>query len=345
MSVGSLESLITEEDAGMEATSTSVSSSSTASSSTSGSSQDFFADEDDLLKSFSEPGHAREDSSEPTVPMFESPRFTLDLERSLSPMHHSKAYRSQLELFHSGRRRPSAGPGEATSSSEEDEEEEEDGDITRLWLACERALPHCAHQLLSITSPERRRILANAPSTSESPCGPLHAACRRANTLLVKILLASGASPELRSAEGLTPLHYAVEGGSLEILSILLGSAKGDDAKLIRLLEGALSSPAGFTPLSAAARQGNIQLARELLTRTENLPAPLGRRLKRRFLKARSEVEAQELQGTPLEIATRNGHREMVLFLLNQGADPLVMVVDYAVAWPMVRPVVTLVAR
>jgi len=279
--------------------------------------------EDDVFRSFEELptfGAQLDSPTTATAPLrfFEHPRFQLDVERSLSPHPQSK-FREQLAQF-------SHGSGQVTQRAESAD------DLVRLWWACERTLPYCVYQVLFFSSPERRRRLANSASTAESYCGPLHAACRQGHLLLVKMLLAFGADPNLPSSEGLSPLHYAVEGGNLEVLSALLATAKGDPAKIALMLEKAPSSRC--TPLAIAAQKGFLPLAKELLTRAENLPPAVGRRLKRQMLKSVSSLDSQGLRGTPLEIATLYGHREMVLFLLNHGADPIITEVDYTLSDP-----------
>ena len=327
-SVGSLNSLHCDDEGEISSASASPSTVSLPSSAASTTTSAFpspaltpATDDEDFLRSFGEPAVCVGDDVDSPTSVFDLPRFRLDLERSLSPAYHGKIYRAQLQHFDSHLGERGSGVSPATG---------EEADIVQLWWACERDLPHCAYQILSFTEPGRRRTLANASRTAEASYGPFHVACRRGNPLLVKILLAFGASPALQSGEGFTPLHYAAEGGSLEVLSILLATAKGDHAGLGCLLQtSATSSGAGITPLSVAALRGDLPMARELLTRAENLPAPFGRRLKRQLLRTHSQLETRGLLGTPLEIATRHSHREMVLFLLAQGSDPLITEVEY----------------
>ncbi|KAG6394080.1 hypothetical protein SASPL_144659 [Salvia splendens] len=126
---------------------------------------------------------------------------------------------------------------------------------------------------------------------------------------------------------GWSVLHHAVEIGHFEICKFLIKnvqvsvdpftykmdtpltqSAKGGHVKIVEFLieHGAginLANVEGFTPLSYAILKGNMELM-ELLLRN------------------RAYVDAQCVDGTPLQIAVSRGDVEAVKFLLSHGANP-----------------------
>ncbi|XP_065354019.1 ankyrin repeat and LEM domain-containing protein 1-like [Cloeon dipterum] len=56
---------------------------------------------------------------------------------------------------------------------------------------------------------------------SADGCTPLHIAAGWSKTEIMQILLKSGADPDLKDSEGLTPMDYAVEQGNFEVLNVL----------------------------------------------------------------------------------------------------------------------------
>ncbi len=82
-------------------------------------------------------------------------------------------------------------------------------------------------------------------------------ACYRGQAQRVRELLARGASVNASGAFGQYPLHYAVAGGSREVVALLLENAASvntQDAK-------------GDTPLHVAARSGDIEVVKTLVRR------------------------------------------------------------------------------
>jgi ankyrin repeat protein len=53
---------------------------------------------------------------------------------------------------------------------------------------------------------------------------PLHYACEGGNLEVVKFLIDSGADVSVAGNDGNTPLHYACEGGNLEVVKFLIDS-------------------------------------------------------------------------------------------------------------------------
>lgn len=83
----------------------------------------------------------------------------------------------------------------------------------------------------------------------------LHFALSQGRSLSkVKLLLDAGANPNAREDEGWTSLHFAVEGGDLEIVQFLID--KGADMEV---------TTARDTPLMMAVRLGNAEAVKKLL--------------------------------------------------------------------------------
>ena len=114
------------------------------------------------------------------------------------------------------------------------------------------------------------------------------------NPAAVALLLEKGADVASRNKYGVTALHLAVGKGQAEVTRTLL--AHGADANE---KSGQLEEP----PVISAAVSGSIETVEALLEAGANLN------------------EADTFGGTALIQAARNGRSEMVLFLLNKGAD------------------------
>ena len=78
-------------------------------------------------------------------------------------------------------------------------------------------------------------------------CGPLHWACR-GDEELVGLLIAAGAEVNAKTAEGRTPLYYAVESGSRKIVQTLLKAKANPN----------LRDKKGWSPMAVAAEKGSL---------------------------------------------------------------------------------------
>lgn len=143
----------------------------------------------------------------------------------------------------------------------------------------------------------------------------------------VTTLLANGADPRARDAEGNTPLHFAARSSDPGVAALLRDAAAELDAL----------NDDGFSPLGVACIAGNWRLARFLLERGANpdpdkgQPALLaaaggeeddaaGVEL---LLKLKARVHAVNAAGrTALHEGARAGHASIVAALIKVGADP-----------------------
>ncbi len=124
--------------------------------------------------------------------------------------------------------------------------------------------------------------------------GDLFAAVKAGDLPRVNALLASGASPMVKDADGMTPLHYTAFRGDVAVGEVLLARGAGVDA----------ADSIGMTPLHAAAFDGRDKFAALLISKG-------------------AAVNARDKAGmTPLHYAAANGREAAVRLLLAKGADP-----------------------
>ncbi len=132
--------------------------------------------------------------------------------------------------------------------------------------------------------------VAAVPSSSP----PLVEAAKQQDREEVRRLLAGGADPDARAADGTAALHWASYWDDLEAAELLL--AAGADASA--------ANDMGATPLWAASMNGSAPMARLLL-------------------RGGADPNAALLSGeTPVMTAARTGSEEVLELLLRAGADP-----------------------
>jgi len=136
-----------------------------------------------------------------------------------------------------------------------------------------------------------------SPDSRDEGSTPLYTAAAQGEQALVRLLLAAGADPNLRSGDDTegTPLCAAACHGQMEIVRALL--AQGADPNL--------REDDRWSPLRWAASHGHEQVARELLA-----------------------AGADPDLGAPLVEAARRGSLGVVQALLEHGADPQVADVE-----------------
>eukprot|EP00931_Biecheleriopsis_adriatica_P055968 TRINITY_DN3317_c0_g1_i8.p1 TRINITY_DN3317_c0_g1~~TRINITY_DN3317_c0_g1_i8.p1 ORF type:complete len:849 (+),score=217.91 TRINITY_DN3317_c0_g1_i8:1129-3675(+) len=205
------------------------------------------------------------------------------------------------------------------------------GGFTALALAARAGRERCCEVLLEHPSARKSETLDLGTSAGWTP---LLLACKAGHVGVVRQLLASGASPGLRSKRGRTALMVAVEAKSLDMAEALLGGGAapnevmeggwnalhmachaGLGARAVDLFlgftqgHGALLDQAteeGWTPLHLAAQSGDESAVDALLRSGPELPPP----------------QSEEAQQTPLHLAARGGHAGVVRSLLERRAVP-----------------------
>ena len=172
------------------------------------------------------------------------------------------------------------------------------------------------------------RAGANVNAADDHGVTPLARACENGSAAVVERLLDAGADPNATQTNGLTPLMTAARTGSLDVVKALLARGADIDAAtaatdetalmwavaerhqdVVRALveQGADVHPRArqrFSPLIAAARNGDIETAEVLLAEG-------------------ARVDDAGADGAhPLAFAIVAGRSTFAHFLLEQGADP-----------------------
>ena len=189
--------------------------------------------------------------------------------------------------------------------------------LLQLLSAHTKAHDEALARSLEDITPETRRL-----------CELLFAAVISNDDTLVCRLLGQGVSPNLRSAEGCTPLHLSVEQG-LAGISMMLAHAGAD----LEARAGSMS----FTPLLMASAYGQTEVALALIelgadvnVLGTNGATPLSCaagnndvRLVLALVKTGAVVDSLSGQGlTPLHIATCSNNLKVVSVLVRHGANP-----------------------
>ncbi len=170
-------------------------------------------------------------------------------------------------------------------------------------------------------------IVSLGASAASDLDAKLLAAAQKADSTTVSALLAMGANPNARAADGSTAIVYAAHFGDIDSVRALLG-AKGDpnlanrygigpmheaalraDAAILRILLDAgadvdLALPEGETPLMLASRTSGVDAVRLLIEHGANV----------------NVVEQWQGQ-TPLMYAAANDRGEVAAALIAAGAD------------------------
>lgn len=160
-----------------------------------------------------------------------------------------------------------------------------------------------------------RTLVAAQPDVVRAP-RPLLSAAEHGNAPAVALLLTLGADPMAAGHEGITPLHRAVQSGSLEAVEHLLAAGADVDIRERRW---------GGTPLSWAVVLGKPHLADRL--------APISRDVRALASQARLERLAAVLDAEP-ELANQvmPGDSPTPLFCLPDDEDDAVAVVQLLLA-------------
>ena len=156
----------------------------------------------------------------------------------------------------------------------------------------------------------------------EDKWSPLRVAAAKGHEEVVKLLIDNGADPNIIDANGDTALHVAASMGHIGIIQLLLNI--GADPNV--------SDCNGETPLYAAFEAGHDNVEHLLL---EKGARPNKEYYEQKLLMAIEEGSARDVrnhllsgvninfdQSRPLKEAVRTGHKDILVLLLSNGANP-----------------------
>uniref|UniRef100_A0A673G6G5 Caskin-2 n=1 Tax=Sinocyclocheilus rhinocerous TaxID=307959 RepID=A0A673G6G5_9TELE len=179
-----------------------------------------------------------------------------------------------------------------------------------------------------------QKLLAKVKASKSSEFSALHHAALTGTTELLSLLLEAQAVVDIKDSNGMRPLHYAAwQGKADSVLMLLRSGAAVNNA-----------SHDGQIPLHLAAQYGHYEVSEMLLQHQSN-PCILNKakktpldltcefgRVKVAQLLLSSNMVASLLEGdrkdgsdsncnTPLHLAARNGHKDVIRLLLKAGID------------------------
>ncbi|NQZ98748.1 MAG: ankyrin repeat domain-containing protein [Myxococcales bacterium] len=163
-------------------------------------------------------------------------------------------------------------------------------------------------------------LIEHGGNTLAQKTGALHAANVRGDPELVRILLAAGAAAELDTGQGLTPLAFALQYGSGDLVDVYVAEGHettvasaarlGRIESLTTLLSNGAdprqATPDGRSPLQHAIQNDQPEALRVLLDHGVAADAPLATWDRR----------------SPLHEAAKHANTDVLALLLDRGADP-----------------------
>ncbi|KAK7134653.1 hypothetical protein R3I93_017933 [Phoxinus phoxinus] len=202
-----------------------------------------------------------------------------------------------------------------------------------LLLAVKNGDLPLAHKLLAKIKTNRNKLLGstkrlNVNYQDQDGFSALHHAALTGTADLLALLLEAQATVDIKDSNGMRPLHYAAWQGNAETVLMLLRAGAS--------VNGA--SQDGQIPLHLAAQYGHHEVSEMLLQHQSNpctvnkvkktpldLACEFGR-LKVTQLLLSSNMVVALLEGngrdnTPLHLAARNGHKDIIRLLLKAGID------------------------
>lgn len=202
-----------------------------------------------------------------------------------------------------------------------------------LLLAVKNGDILSAHKLLAKIKANRNKLLGstkrlNVNYQDTDGFSALHHAALTGTTDLLSLLLEAQATVDIKDSNGMRPLHYAAWQGKADSVLMLLRAGASVNGV----------SQDGQIPLHLAAQYGHYEVSEMLLQHQSNpcmvnkakktpldLACEFGR-LKVAQLLLSSNMVVALLEGngrdnTPLHLAARNGHKDIIRLLLKSGID------------------------
>ncbi|XP_064423627.1 caskin-2 isoform X2 [Latimeria chalumnae] len=130
---------------------------------------------------------------------------------------------------------------------------------------------------------------------------PLHYAAWQGKAEIVRLLLRAGASVNMASQDGQIPLHLSAQYGHYEVSEMLLQHQSNP----------CMVNKGRKTPLDLACEFGRLKVAQLLLN--SNMCVAL--------LEGQTKDSRDDNFTTPLHLAAKNGHKEIIRLLLKAGID------------------------
>ncbi|ELR11169.1 ankyrin 2,3/unc44, putative [Acanthamoeba castellanii str. Neff] len=162
--------------------------------------------------------------------------------------------------------------------------------VTPLYIACNYNKEEAVDYLLQKG--------ADPNCISKDGATPLFIACQNGFTEIVSHLLKKGVEVNARDSQGVSPLYVAAQNGHGDIVTMLLEANAAVNA----------SRKDGVSPLHIAAQNGHRHVCQLLMAN------PHGE-------KAEVNARDQKLGMTPVFSASETGHGDIVMSLIDQGAD------------------------
>uniref|UniRef100_A0A8C2K609 Caskin-2 n=1 Tax=Cyprinus carpio TaxID=7962 RepID=A0A8C2K609_CYPCA len=202
-----------------------------------------------------------------------------------------------------------------------------------LLLAVKNGDLPLAHKLLAKIKTNRNKLLGstkrlNVNYQDQDGFSALHHAALTGTTDLLSLLLEAQATVDIKDSNGMRPLHYAAwQGKADSVLTLLRAGASVNGA-----------SQDGQIPLHLAAQYGHYEVSEMLLQHQSNpctvnkakktpldLACEFGRHKVTQLLLSSNMVvallEGNGRDNTPLHLAARNGHKDIIRLLLKAGID------------------------
>ena len=149
---------------------------------------------------------------------------------------------------------------------------------------------------------------------------PLRLAVQYGHLEVVKLLLDNGAAVDDNAHDGSTPLIIAAAGGYLDVVKLLLEKGANPTAEASGLTPLRYAEAKGHTEIAELLQKANIEFLRvrpifDAATAGDVASA------RTQLVADRTLVDARNHAGTPLVVAARQGHLDVVRLLIEKGAE------------------------